>query len=693
MNYDNLIRDSKELLNGELNYNATNDGLAVVFNQWERKKKPLIELFRKHPNWNEEKLRIEIDTDFYRGVDNTVVGKFTRWCQNEIAKIYKEKYKVRHGCFSYTEIRNVADELWGQIDILENDCICDIPTIEKMLKEKRKLRSHYLELLEKMREKVEGIEYIDGEALPTEKASEVNMIWEVLYYIQSHPSQFIEDENVEILNEKLKNANIDLEAKVGQKMSRFVGALCKKIGLNEITQIIMKEWVSDDGSHHEREVDEGYNKQYAAFCDAVNPLKVSEKLFISVNPLDYWTMSFGNGWSSCYCIDKENKRNLSSSYNGDYCAGTTSYMLDESSFIVYTEADENEWGSYAKKRRCVFAWGSNKLFQSRVYPDGRDGGDKSYATQLREVMQKLFADLLDKPNLWIKKCNFDDLYSWEGLGYNDFLNACETNVSCLKLDENGTIDSTVVQISDTPICISTGEHYHYNEVIDTTWEDDHYSCERCDERVSESNAIFIDGHAYCSDWCAEQDGWVYCPNVSDYYWNENPDVYYIDGEYYCDTYGEVITTADGSVFRNVYDASNNEYEYCEDTDDYRNDWVYDEYDGCYYHDNSNMVTTVDGYQYRNSDNAEADGWRYCELDCEWYKEEDVIYDDYHKIYVNKENDLITIKYKDNNKECTTFFLSINAAISDGFISSESDVVLEDADNKVYSRIEIESEVA
>ena len=166
MNYDNLIRDSKELLNGELGYNATNSGLTAVFEQWEKRKTPLIELVRKHPNWNEEKLRIEIDTDFYRGVDNKVVSDFTVWCEEEAKKIYTEKYKVGREFFSYAEIRDTADALWNQIDILEDNNICNIPVIEKLLEEKRKLRHHYLSLLEEMREGVGCVENFGGEVLP-----------------------------------------------------------------------------------------------------------------------------------------------------------------------------------------------------------------------------------------------------------------------------------------------------------------------------------------------------------------------------------------------------------------------------------------------------------------------------------------------------------------------------------------------
>ena len=326
-------------------------------------------------------------------------------------------------------------------------------------------------------------------------------------------------------------------------------------------------------------------------------------------------MSLGNGWSSCYTIDKQNIRGVSNGngYSGMYSAGTTSYMLDPTTFIVYTKGDEERYGKYTKQRRCVFAWDKDKLFQSRVYPDGRDGGSNTIADQLRAIMQGFFSELLDVPNLWVKKSCSGDYYDWEGCGYNDFYEASETNISFLKLNENGDINKEPIIIAETPICINTGEPHDNREVIDTTYRTgEYYTCQCCGERVYEDDVEWVGDYPYCSESCAEEDGYVWCDNIEEWRDKDDCDVYYIHGEYYYDSYGEVITTSDGEHFINTEDAIDYDYEYCEDTNEWECNHFYDDYDECYYHDDSERVNPDDNHSYRNVDNAEADGWRMLE---------------------------------------------------------------------------------
>lgn len=667
MNYENLISESKSLLNSELGYNATDSGLTAVFEEWGKQKKPLLELFRKHPNWNEEKLRIEIDTDFFRGIDSSAVKSFIVWARSETVKIFQEQYKVQRGYFSYKEIKDIVDKLYDKIEALENYHIMGLPLISELRTGMRKEREHYQELLEQMRvDTGEPVEEFGNTYIPHSQYNKFYRIDDIFDYVKYDLLQFLKDADVKKLNQKLEEAGIDLEAKSGQKTSRFVNALCKKIGLHKITNMVKKEWDSDDGTHHEREVDEGYNKQFAAFADAINPLKVSEKVYISLNPIDYWTMSFGNGWSSCYCIDKNNVRDLSNTYDGDYCAGTTSYMLDPTSFIVFTDGDWDRYGKYTKKRRCVFAWGEDKLFQSRVYPDGRDGGDRSYATQLREVMQKTFAELLDVPNLWLKKSVSSSYYDWEGCGYNDFANAGECNISFLKLNEDGEINENSISIAATPICISTGDTYHDSSTIDTTFDGGGYDyyCERCNTGFNEDeyDAVWTEGGAYCCSYCAEEDGWHWMDNYDEWMHENDDDVYLLEnGEWYYDRYGEVITTSDGCHYADNNEAIDAGYRYCEDTEEWEDEY-YSTEEGEFYHDYDEMINA--GYCEPEDDEG-----------CYHYKH-NCCRDDFHDCYLVDIDDLLEVRYEDEdgNETLFAYFVDIEEAIGDGFIENENQLV-------------------
>ena len=123
--------------------------------------------------------------------------------------------------------------------------------------------------------------------------------------------QYIDEETASKFNEMLP----DIHAHNGQKMSRVMNKLLTYIGYNKLPD---------------------YNREFAKYADAINPLQIVRHTVLSVNPLDYLTMSFGNSWASCHTIDKTNKRHMPNSYEGMYSSGTVSYMLDKPSMVFYT---------------------------------------------------------------------------------------------------------------------------------------------------------------------------------------------------------------------------------------------------------------------------------------------------------------------------------------------------------------------
>ena len=181
-------------------------------------------------------------------------------------------------------------------------------------------------------------------------------------------------------------------------------------------------------------------------------------------------MSFGTNWASCHTIDKNNMRGSSSSYNGCYSSGTESYMLDESSFIMYTvtpDFDENKGLENAdKERRCVFFYGEDKLIQSRLYPDGRDGGDASIAGDFRSIAQKVIAECLNAPNLWMLERDTAGHYIdtvEDSTHYRDYDHYDDNTVSFLKRSENDNVKNVkMIPVGHEPICPNCGSS-HTNE--------------------------------------------------------------------------------------------------------------------------------------------------------------------------------------------------------------------------------------
>lgn len=205
-----------------------------------------------------------------------------------------------------------------------------------------------------------------------------------------------------------------------------------------------------------------YNKEFAKYADMVSGKERELYYIISVNPLDYLTMSFGNSWASCHTIDKRNKRNMPNNYSGQYCNGTLSYMMDESSIVTYV-VDELRDNLHEQGRlyRNMFHLNLNgKTFvQGRVYPQGCDGSTDLYK-KFREYVQEEFTPLLGmSENLW-KVRNTDSSVNSTGYHYQDYYSYEDCRVfypsegSCY-----------VVDVGAIGICPYCGQEYHTAEYL------------------------------------------------------------------------------------------------------------------------------------------------------------------------------------------------------------------------------------
>ena len=322
-------------------------------------------------------------------------------------------------------------------------------------------------MTEEMRNEV--IDY--GRKLP-------NDIFCFLTEMTNMTGQYIDDYIVE----RLDNISPDLHAHKGQKMSRVINKLLTYVGFNKLPD---------------------YNREFAKYADALNPLQITRHTVLSVNPLDYLTMSFGNSWASCHTIDKENKRNMPNSYEGMYSSGTVSYMLDKPSMVFYTvdaSYNGNDFWNEPKINRQMFHWGEEKLVQGRLYPQDNDG-DNSVYTPYREIVQNIMSELFKFPNLWTvaKGTSAAGRYVRSyGTHYRDYDSYDNCTLSRIKGSEN----EKYISVGHDPICIKCGNEHDIQENISCCARK--VTCAECGCEIDEDEARYIDGEYYCDDcsfWC------------------------------------------------------------------------------------------------------------------------------------------------------------------------------------------------
>lgn len=440
MDKDKHVNEIYKVISDE-GYETSRDVCAQIFDEFYDRKERLIDLLRKHPNWDEDNLMIWFQTDYTRDIDCDRLCKF----RDFLATIVKEKFGV-----------------FGE----------------------------------------------DG--LYTPECERVNKIYSFIYSIHG---QFFDEsmsENIEAINK----LNSNYKLRTNMKASKAILKICREEGWNKLGGT----YLDRDGK--ERSV---FDREYAAFSDALNPLKQKRHTILSVNPVDYLYMSNGTSWNSCHDISD-------AVHPGCYSAGTISYMLDSHSFVFYTLHEEfnGENPSLEPKiNRQMFGFNNGTLFQSRLYPQGNDGATQAY-TQIREIVQRVIAECLGEPNLWNMRsdsdficecvaqdsgaCNYPD---WE---YND---------SCRISKIKSVGEWSEITMGAQPICVTCGGRHTTEENISCCGK---FKCKYCGARLDEDDAY------WCEDVeeyrCGEHS--FYCEDCESYHAIENEiEVKYLD--YYGNT--------------------------------------------------------------------------------------------------------------------------------------------------------------
>ena len=319
----------------------------------------------------------------------------------------------------------------------------------------------------------------------------------------------ITDETAAQINKMLPN----IRAQGGQKTSRVINKICTYLGYDKA---------------------DGYNREFARFADSLSPMKITRHTVLSLNPLDYLTMSFGNSWSSCHTIDKTNKRGMPNSYSGCYSSGTMSYMLDGASMVFYTvdtAYDGDDYWDQPKINRQMFHYCADKLVQGRLYPQDNDGCADLY-TQNRIIVQEIIANIFDFPNLWKLESGTDAASRYiisEGTHYRDYRHYGNCTLSIIK----GSDNEERFTVGANPICINCGDRHGHEDNISCCVSK--YSCANCGCDIDEDDSYYVNGNHYCEDcvtFCEVCDNYELNDNV---HWVESEDRYVCNGclnEYY-----------------------------------------------------------------------------------------------------------------------------------------------------------------
>ena len=402
---DKLVTDTMATLN-KYHHKCTEYGVCEMLDTYFENKKHLIEMFEDSQHYIGN-MRICIDIELERGMD-----------QNEI----------RTFCENFPTSVNASSAVWKFTD--ENGkTLADYSKVG--LKKFKARQLCYGNVTNQMLENAENRKKFRCDGVTVKSAVEYDRFLSSVYDFGRNNGPKLASETVSMLDRRETNISFA----EGMKTSRAFNRLCSAYGVDKLPN---------------------YNKQFAEYADMVSGLKRKLKFYISLNPLDYLTMSFGRSWSSCHTIDKINERNMPNSYSGMHCGGTMSYMLDSTSIITYVHSHATENPEEGKIYRNMFHFDNGTLIQGRLYPQGNDGATDLYKVY-RRFVQVEFTDLLGlNADEWIKKtCNAGENTASTGVHYPDYTQFDGCNVSYPKEMPNAA--SNVVPIGHNRICPYCGE--------------------------------------------------------------------------------------------------------------------------------------------------------------------------------------------------------------------------------------------
>ena len=296
----------------------------------------------------------------------------------------------------------------------------------------------------------------------------------------------------------------------GTKITKFVRKAFEEVQDRYTGEIKNATTLRDDGD--DPRACQSFDKYYAKFADCLSELTIEKITLVSLNFLDFMTMSNGNSWSSCHFINSHGifHEDSESSYQGMYKQGCLSYALDEPSFILYTlpaSYNGKEYYRRQKLTRMCCQYSNGVLITGKCYPNNED----ALVDRYRQMMQLIISQTENFTNLWtfsrkVKRIEgFVETADNSG-HYPDYFYDHQKPVISLHNPISIDVDNPIV-VGHEAYCLHCGEKLYGR---DHSWLQCDFhrrtlKCNCCGKRMHMHDDYYvIENNFYCPDcvfWC------------------------------------------------------------------------------------------------------------------------------------------------------------------------------------------------
>lgn len=409
-NTDALVDNMMTLLKGNGHRN-TEHGVCSVLDTYFTNKEPLIQMFATSKNYIGD-MRIVTEKEFVRACDKRSIDSFFRYISSKLYTYEMLKTNDKEG-------KTIFDHLCTGATVLDIDNLPNAEQQAAKLKEMNMWNYDTLCTVESHQNQSDVLNYMD------------------FFHNLPHPI---------LTKDFVLNAERNTpELKKGTKTSRAFNKVCTHYGVDKL--------------HPQTTIVDGvektvypYNKLFAEYSDLVTVQTKKMQFVISLNPLDYLTMSHGVNWHSCHNIR-----------NGGCKGGTLSYMLDKVSIITFVvENIEGDIHNIPKVYRQMYHYDKNLFIQNRLYPQGNDGATNLYDTFRGFVIEE-FDSLLGAGGEWTYKVgsHYCDSHATNAEGsqhYPDHIYNRNAGIF-YPVNNEPSIADHVMAIGHVGICVNCGKEY------------------------------------------------------------------------------------------------------------------------------------------------------------------------------------------------------------------------------------------
>ena len=323
-----------------------------------------------------------------------------------------------------------------------------------------------------------------------------------------------------------------------KKRSRIFKAICDSLG------------ITDNSAGSE------FQKLFAQFADELSTRKIDFKLFMSINPCHFITMSNpkndqrGSMLTSCHSFNV---------LDCDYNCGCSGYARDDVTFIVFTASnpDNPETLNNRKTTRQLFMYKpyNGLLLQSRLYnTHGGTCGNQAESKLYRDLIQRELSEIEGVPNLWQteKYCgNKHGVYFRKGEGFGGYADWSHRDFNAkISIRADHAHDFQTFEIGSYGLCICCGDETSSGLYCSDCDSDEHEFCQECEQSCYETFDV-INRHGEFIHVCEHclNEYYRVCEHCEEYHPKE-----------------EFAVVGDGS--RVCYSCLKNDYALCSECNEY-----------------------------------------------------------------------------------------------------------------------------